>query len=125
MDSIHKYGKPLHADPDVIYVVLLQVWITYSKQCKKNGDLRPSLQDLFTAIQFDDRHFIIDVIVPQQPNSYDCGLYVLKFFEALLEERPQKSKIGTQYSGITITNLDCQMFRAILWSSLRQFVSEE
>jgi hypothetical protein len=37
------------------------------------------LRQVRDAIEWDDKHhLVVDVIAPQQPNTFDCALFVLK-----------------------------------------------
>jgi hypothetical protein len=109
MDSIHHGKEPYSNDHKVHYLILIRLWVLLAKE---NPTERFRLRQVRDAIEWDDKHhLLVDVIAPQQPNGFDCALYVLKNIELLLKNRPQKSKIITQYFDVSYSETEITDFR--------------
>lgn len=115
MDSIHRENIPFHNDSFTVKVILAMIW---AKAKIEINDQTP-----FATI----RKFLcplMDISVPQQTNSNDCGIYMLLFVEVLLQAAPDKSIIQHQYSNAFPTGVNTlelrRLHHRLIWEAHRR-----
>lgn len=120
MDSIHNGKLPHNCDHTVYYFLLIRLWVLYSKEFpSETTAFRTFCEAIFFNLE--KRQVAIDVITPQQNNSFDCALYLLRFVEAVLTScTSSKSTIATQFFELRLANKDIETLRKNIRDALTE-----
>jgi hypothetical protein len=113
MDSYHFCGTtPYHYDSRVPYLLLILIWVKLKLENRNREISLKKVGDLFKL--FETSHICMDIMVPQQDNEVDCGLFVIKFVEAILKfPLPNFEDLTTYYfSKVALSSTTVDEYRS-------------
>jgi hypothetical protein len=103
LDPYHYDSRPYHNDSRVPLFVLLVLWILFNLKYRELDIPLRAFRNLFILDK--ENHFCVDAWAPQLTRMSDCGIFLMKYIEAILSDpMPTKENISFFYSG-TIENI--------------------